>query len=103
MRHVHLAVVHEVQDGLEVSESDAPQIKKGMCVGVSSEHGSEERRARRENNFVRLDLLIITGQSYIKEVFVFPQLTESDAYIALKVVPSQAELFVPHLNMKAEE
>ena len=48
-----------------------------------------------------LDLLIITGQSYIKEVFVFPQLTESDAYIALKVVPSQAELFVPHLNRKA--
>jgi len=50
---------------------------------------------------MRLDLLIITGQSYIKEVFVFPQLTESDAYIALKVVPSQAELFVPHLNTKA--
>ena len=99
MRHVHLAVVHEVQDGLEVSESDAPQIKKGMCVGVSSEHGSEERRARRENNFVRLDLLIITGQSYIKEVFVFPQFSESDAYIVLEIVPPQTKLFVSHLEV----
>ena len=99
MRHVHLAVVHEVQDGLEVSESDAPQIEKGMCVGVSSEHSSEERRARRENNFVRLDLLIITGQSYIKEVFVFPQFSESDAYIVLKIVPPQTKLFVPHLEV----
>ena len=70
-----------------------------MCVGVSSEHGSEERRARRENNFVRLDLLIITGQSYIKEVFVFPQFSESDAYIVLKIVPPQTKLFVPHLEV----
>ena len=99
MRHVHLAVVHEVQDGLEVSESDAPKIEKGMSVRVSSEHGSEERRARRENNFVRLDLLIITGQSYIKEVFVFPQFSESDAYIVLEIVPPQTELFVPHLEV----
>ena len=72
-----------------------------MCVWISPQHCSEEGRARGKYNFVCLDLLIITGQSYIKEVFVFPQLTESDAYIALKVVPSQAELFVPHLNRKA--
>jgi len=71
---------------LEVSESDAPQIEKGMSVRVSSEYGSEERRTRGENNFVRLDLLI-TGQSYIKEVFVFPQFSESDAYIVLEIVP----------------
>ena len=46
-----------------------------------------------------LDLLIITGQSYIKEVFVFPQFSESDAYIVLEIVPPQTELFVPHLEV----
>ena len=49
---------------------------------------------------MRLDLLIITGECYIKEVFVFSELTERDADVTFEVIPTEAEFFVPHLDMK---
>ena len=69
-----------------------------MGVGVASEDGSEEGRARREDDFVGLDLLIITGQSHIEEVFVVPQFTERCGDVGFKVVPPKAELFRGHFQ-----
>ena len=45
-----------------------------------------------------LDLLIVTCQGHIEEVFVFTKLSEGDTDIALKVVPAQAELVRRHFD-----
>ena len=47
-----------------------------MLVPVPPEHGAEEGGAGWENDFVGLQLLIITGKSDIEEVLVFTKLTE---------------------------
>ena len=46
-----------------------------------------------------LDLVIVlAGQSHIKEVLVVSQFTEGDTDVALEVVPPQTELFAGHLG-----
>ena len=71
-----------------------------MGVGVAPEHSPEERRACREDDFVGLDLLIITGKCDVKEVPLLPQLSKGDADVCLEVVPAQAEFFcTPHFTV----
>ena len=68
-----------------------------MGVGVASEDGSEEGRARREDDFVGLDLLVIAGKGHVEKVLVFSQLSEGHTDVAFKVVPPQTKLFcTPH-------
>ena len=50
---VDLSVVHKVEDGGEVSESDAVEEDDGRGVRVLLQHLPEERRARREHQLVR--------------------------------------------------
>ena len=96
--HVHLAVVHEVEDGQEVGVLHPPQVEEGVGVGVPLQNGPEEGRAGREDHLVGLDLLIVTCQGHIEEVFVFSQLSESSANICLEVVPPQTKLFTSHFD-----
>ena len=89
-------MIHEVENRLEISELNTFEIQKGMGVRVPAEDGSEEGRAGGEDDFMSLNLLIITCQGHIEEVFVLPQLTKSHTDIVLKVIPAQAELFTAH-------
>ena len=67
---------------------------------IASQDGSEEGRARGEDDFVGLDLLIITGKCDVKEVPLLPQLSKGDADVCLEVVPAQAEFFcTPHFTV----
>ena len=67
-------------------------------MNIPFENCSEEWGAGRKDDFMCLDLIIIAGKSYIKEVFIFPQLPKGSINIGLKVIPSQAELF-SHVNL----
>ena len=89
-------MVHEVQDSREISECDTLQIEEGMGMGVAPQHTSEERRARRKDDFVGLHLTIANRQSDIKEVFFFSDLSEGDTDVALKIIPSETEFFLIH-------
>jgi len=69
-----------------------------MGVGVAPEHSPEERRACREDDFVGLDLFVVTSKSDVKEVLVVPKLAERCGDVRLEIVPPQAELFRGHFQ-----
>ena len=93
----HLPMIHKVQDRKKICVLYVPQVEKRMGVGVLFQDASEERRTWSQYYFVGLDLLLLASQGHVKEVFVFSQLPECDAYVCLKVVPSQAKLLARHL------
>jgi len=73
-------------------------------VWVASEHIPEEWRACRQNDFVSLDLRIITGESHVEKVFLLPQLTEGNTNVCLKIVPAETEfLRRPHIEAQSTE
>ena len=39
-----------------------------------------------------LQLVSLAGQSHVKKVFVVPELSEGGAYVALELVPLEAEI-----------
>ena len=49
---------------------DPFQIKKRVLVRVPFQDGSEERGAGGQDHLVSFNLLVITGKSHIKKVFV---------------------------------
>jgi len=67
-------------------------------VGVPAQDVPEEGGASGEDDFVRLHLGIITGESDIKEVLLLAEFSERDADVGLEVVPPQAELLRGHLG-----
>ena len=50
LRHVHLAVVHEVEHGHEVRVLDALEVEQRVLVAVPPQDRPEERRAGREDH-----------------------------------------------------
>ena len=86
-------MVHELQDGLDVSVLDAPQVEQWVLVRVPPKHVSEERRTGGENQLVCLDLIVITGQSHVEQFLVLADRLEGDTDIAFKVIPFEAEFF----------
>ena len=99
MCHVHLAVVHEVENGLQIAELDAFQVEKRVSVWVFPQNRAKEWRACRKYHFVSLDLIFIAGKGHIKEVLVVPQLPKGNTDVGLKVIPSQTKLLVSHGEM----
>ena len=63
---IYLPVVHEVEHGLEVGVLHTLQGEERVLVVVSTENISKVGAAGREDHIVSLNLLIITGQCYIK-------------------------------------
>ena len=61
-------------------------------MGVIPQDTSEEGRASRKDDFVGLHLTVTYRQGDIKEVFLFPDFSEGDADVALKVIPAKTEL-----------
>jgi hypothetical protein len=67
-----------------------------MLMVVAAQDVAEKRAASSKNDFMSLNLFIITGQSNIKKVLVITEFFESIANIALKIIPTQAELLTFH-------
>ena len=61
MSDIHLAVVHEVEDGDKVDVLDSFQVEKRVFMSVPFQDGPEEWGARREDDLVRLDLIVVAG------------------------------------------
>ena len=57
----------------------------------------EEGTTSRENYFVGLDALILTGQGDIGEVGVSSKISKRHLYKALEIIPFQAKFFVRHV------
>ena len=89
---IDLAVVHEVEDGLEVSVAHTLHVEKRMLMSVPSEDSSEEWRTRRQDDFMGLQLILIACQSHIKKVFFLPYFSKSRTDICLKIIPPETEL-----------
>ena len=75
-----------------------PKNDDGMLGWVLLKKVTKGNGASREDDFVCLDLGIITGESDIEEVFLLAEFSEGDADVGLEVVPPQAELFRGHLG-----
>jgi len=67
-------MVHKVENGQKLIVFDTLQVEKGMFMTISSQYLFEERGTCCQDHFVSLNLVIITGECHIKEVFVFSQL-----------------------------
>ena len=65
---IDLAVVDEVEDGLELSVFDSPEVEERVVVGITAENVSEERTAGRDDHFVSLNLILIRHQSHIEKI-----------------------------------
>ena len=90
-------MVHEVEYNLQVSELHPLEVEERVLVRVLLENGSEERRAGRQDELVCLDLSGATAKSAVKEVLLLPDLPEGQANVALKIIPTETELFIcPH-------
>ena len=77
MRHVHLAVVHKVQNVLEVGGPHAAKVDQGVLMGVALQQSTEKRAARAEYNFVCAHLLVVLAhQGYVQEVVRLTNLDE---------------------------
>jgi len=99
LSHVNLSVVHEVEHSQKVGVFHAFQVQKWMLMGILPQHAPEEGAARGQDHLVGLDLIIITGQSHVEEVFVFTEFAERDTNVRLEVVPPKAELLRrPHFG-----
>ena len=67
---------------------------------VPPEDVSEEWTASTQNHLVSLDLLIFTGKSDIKKVFVITQFSKCMTDIVFKIVPPQTKFFTCHFDLK---
>ena len=63
-----------------------------MLVGVLPQDISEEGAAGGEDDFVGWQLVIITSESYVEEVFVFTEFAKSDTNVRFEVVSAEAKL-----------
>ena len=98
LSHIHLSLVHKVENRQELLVLHALEVEEGVLVGVPAKDVPEEGGTGGENDFVCLHLGIITGKSDIKEVFLLAEFSESDADVGLEVVPPQAKLLRSHLG-----
>ena len=67
------------------------QVEERMLVGVSPENFSEEGTAGSNDDFVSLQLGVLTSEGHIKEIFLLPEVPEGGAHVGLEVVPAEAE------------
>jgi len=69
---------------------------------VAPENVPEEGRACRQDDFVSLDLGIITSESHVEKVFLLPQFSEGNTNVSLKIVPTETEfLRRPHFEAQS--
>ena len=98
LSHIHLAVVHEIEDAHQVAVLDALHVEQRMFVPVPPENGPEEGGAGREDHFMRLDLVVVTGEGDVEKVFILAEFAEGAGDVRLEVVPTKTELLGRHLG-----
>jgi hypothetical protein len=93
-RHIHLAVIHKVQHGLELREADVFEMNVRAGVGAVPEDAPLEQWAGGEDDPVRLDLLEAGAhrQGHVQEILVLPQLLECLRDVWLEVVPPNTQV-----------
>lgn len=69
-------MVHEIKNWLEIGELNTFQVQKGMGIKITPKHTPKKGRAYKEDDFVNLNLLIITNQGHVEEIFIVPKLTK---------------------------
>ena len=84
-------MIHEVEHRLQVIELHPLEVEERVLVRVPPQDISEEGGAGRQDNFVCLNLAVITGESNIKEVLFFPEFSKCDTNVGFKVIPSETE------------
>ena len=63
-----LAMIDEVDDGLEVREGDTAEVDEWMLVVIPLENCFEEGTGGTEDDFVSRDLVCITGQRNVTKL-----------------------------------
>merc|ERR1712001_33229 len=96
--NIHLASVHELQDGRQMGEGDVFEDNYGMLGRVLFQQGLEVGTTGGEDHLVSLAALTIAGNRHVTEGLLIPQVFEGGHHVGLEVVPSQTELLlVVHL------
>ena len=92
--HVHLAGIHELEDGCQVLERNVLQDDDGMLGGVLLQQRLEVGAAGREDHLVSLGALTVASNRDVSERLLVPQVLEARDHVGLEVVPSEAELLL---------
>ncbi len=92
--HVHLAGVHELENGREMLKGHVFEDNDGMLGRILFQEGLEVGRARGQDHLVGLAGLTVAGQRDVREGFLVAKVFEGRDHVGLKVVPSQAELLL---------
>ena len=86
-----LAMIDEVDDGLEVGVGDTTEVDERMLVVVPLENSLEERTGGTEDDFVSGNLLCVAGKRDVTKLRLFSDCLYGRAEVALKVVPLQTK------------
>jgi len=89
---VHLAGVHELEDGLQVAVRHVLEDDDRVLGRVLLQQSLEEGGAGGEHHLVRLARLAVAGERHIQEVLLGAEVLEGGDHVGLEVVPSQAVL-----------
>ena len=99
---VHLASVHELQDGGQVGEGDVFENDYGMLGRVLLQQGLEVGATGGEDHLVRLAALTIAGNRHVTEGLLIPQVFEGGHHVGLEIIPAETELLVTLVSRHLE-
>ena len=94
-------MVHEVEHGLHVPEGHPLEVEQGVLVLVTPQHILKKWTTGTENNFVCLQLFVITSESNVKELLLIPDVSKSRTNVSLKIIPAETELLRSHFKSGA--
>lgn len=92
LRHVHFALVHEVDNSLEFVEFHVFQDDDRMFARIGEEQFFEVVRTGAQDHFVCFDRVTIARERHIDEAVVVEHFAECFGHVMCVVVPFQAEL-----------
>ena len=92
LRHIHLPLVHKIQDWRHIGPVNSPEENEWMRMLVLTKDLPEDGGAGGEDHAVSLERALVTGQGHIKQLLVAPQLLEGCDEAGLIMLPPQAEI-----------
>lgn len=97
MLHIDLALVHELDETLDLGEGDILHDDYRITfAGIVRQHRVEEGAARTEHHTMGPYQLALAGERHIAEASAVQQLREHRLQIAMMVLPAQAILLRQH-------
>lgn len=88
LANVHLALVHEVEQGTHFTDLDVAQVDDRMRVFVFEEDLFKVRTARGQYRLMCFDNSIIAGKRDITQFLILQQGSEYGCQVGLMVVPA---------------